>query len=99
MKNQEIEKKFSCSLCNYSTNYNHDLKRHFKAKHSAPHPENIKKFKCEHCKFSTNYKHNILRHTELKHGLGEKKTVKRGRECKSTGCLCLPMFYIVQIPK
>ena len=96
MKNQEITKKFCCSLCNYSTNYNYDLKRHSKAKHSAQHPENMKKFKCEHCKFSTNYKQNILRHTEFKHG--EKKTGKRGREEKSTSCLCLPMFYIVQIP-
>ena len=66
----------------------------------------MKKFNCDHCTFSTNYKRSMSRHTEVKHPvqhvLGKKKTGMKsgtilGREKKSISCLCLPMFYTVQI--
>ena len=89
-----IKKKFCCTQCNYSTNFNHDLKRHSKAKHSPQHPESMKKFKCEHCKFSTNYKQNILRHTEVKHPV---QHTKKSMKDKAKKCLWKPMFYTVQV--
>ena len=67
----------------------------------------MKKFNCDHCAFCTDYKQNLLRHTEVKHPvqhvLGRKKPVTRhigyvlGKEKKTIKCLCLPMFYTVQI--
>ena len=94
MKNMEIKKKFSCTQCNYSTNYKHDLKRHSKAKHLDLLQKSMKKLNCENCKFSTNHKQNILRHNEVKHPV---QRTKKSLKEKAKKCFCIPMFYTVQV--
>ena len=84
-------KKFNCDKCTYSTNYNYDLKRHSRARH----PDTIKKFKCDKCNYSTNYNHHLKRHSKAKHPHGKSLGENKSRE---KICLCVPMFYIVQIP-
>ena len=80
-KNGLLKKKFSCGICNFSSDYKCNLEKHLKTqKHknrvlSGPKNNNI--FRCELCDYTTSKLSKLERHnTTLKHKKVQKKVQK-----------------------
>jgi len=78
----DIDKFFSCEMCNFSTKRKSDLMRHIKLKHD----ENggFPTLSCPHCTYQTKNSSHMKRHRAAKHGGGDIESGKNNVEPGNT---------------